>query len=357
MHLDYLIIGQGISGTWLSYFLHQEGKRFLVIDENSKNAPSRIAAGIINPVTGRRHVEVWMADELLPFALDAYTRLGNELGIVAISQKDIIDFFPNPQMRLSFMQRVEEKGKYVYDYHPEDQFHPHFNYSFGCGEIKPVYTAHLETLLPAWRKQLLEKGLLQESVFDISLLQVTPDKIYYNDITADAVIFCDGSTGALNPYFQLLPFAPNKGELLLVEIPDLPPERIYKKGMMLVPMAEPGRWWIGSSYAWNFDNPEPTIAFRDKTETLLKEWLKVPFTIIDHLAGIRPATLERRPFAGLHPLHSNVGILNGMGTKGCSLAPFFAKQFADQLCYGKPISPEASIARFSKTLMRGKSQL
>ena len=29
----------------------------------------------------------------------------------------------------------------------------YFNYEFGCGEIKPVYTAHLETLLPAWRQQ------------------------------------------------------------------------------------------------------------------------------------------------------------------------------------------------------------
>ena len=126
---------------------------------------------------------------------------------------------------------------------------------------------------------------------------------------------------------------------------------------MLVPMADPGRWWIGSSYAWDFDDPEPTIAFRNKTESLLKEWLKLPFTIIDHLAGIRPATLERRPFAGLHPLYPNVGILNGMGTKGCSLAPFFAKQFADHLCFGQTISPEASINRFGRILKKGKSQL
>jgi glycine/D-amino acid oxidase-like deaminating enzyme len=62
MHVDYLIIGQGVSGTFLSYYLQKEKKSFLVIDNNDNNTPSKIAAGIINPVTGRRMVTVWMAD-------------------------------------------------------------------------------------------------------------------------------------------------------------------------------------------------------------------------------------------------------------------------------------------------------
>ncbi len=140
--------------------------------------------------------------------------------------------------------------------------------------------------------------------------------------------------------------------MLLVEIPGLPDDLIYKKGMMLAPLATPGQWWVGSNYAWEFDNAGPTKEFREKTERLLQGWLKMPFKIIDHLSGIRPATLERRPFVGLHPLHPNIGILNGMGTKGCSLAPFFARQFVDNLLHGKPINPEADISRFRKILSR-----
>lgn len=353
MQVDYLIIGQGISGTWLSYYLQKAGKKIVVIDNNRKTAPSRIAAGIINPVTGRRHVEVWMAEELLPFSLDAYTQLGHELRLNAISQKNSIDFFPSPQMRLSFMQRVEEKGPYVFDYTNENDFRSLFNYDFGCGEIKPVYSAHLENILPAWRKQLIENGALLEEKFDNSQLTITPEKITYQDISASFVIFCDGSNGAGNSYFSALPFAPNKGEALLVEIPGLPIDRIYKKGMMLVPMAEPGMWWLGSNYEWEFDTPEPSRLFREKASALLEEWLRVPFTIREQVAGIRPATLERRPFVGLHPLYPNIGILNGMGTKGCSLAPFFAKQLTDHLCKGTPIRPEADIKRFSGILKRG----
>lgn len=352
MQIEYLIIGQGISGTWLSYYLQKENKSFLVIDNNKANSPSRIAAGIINPVTGRRHVEVWMANDIIPFAHNEYSQLGKELGITTISQKNIIDFFPSPQMRISFFQRIEEKANYVSDYKDQDHFSNHFNYDFGCGEINPVYTVHLDLLLPAWRKKLKEKNQLLEEEFEINHLKISDNKIQYKKITADKIIFCDGVGSAENPYFNLLPFAPNKGEVLLVEIPDLPTTNIYKKGMMLAPLSTKGLWWIGSNYAWEFDNHDPTHLFKEKTEALLKEWLKVPFKTVDHLAGIRPATLERRPFVGLHPLDPSVAILNGMGTKGCSLAPLFAKQLIDNLLYHRNIHPEADVTRFQKILSR-----
>ena len=83
---------------------------------------------------------------------------------------------------------------------------------------------------------------------------------------------------------------------------------------------------------------------------MLNEWLKLPYKVLDHQASVRPATIERRPFVGLHPNHKQVGILNGMGTKGCSLAPYFAKQLVDHLLYDKEISAEADIHRFSRIL-------
>ena len=199
MQIDYLIIGQGISGTWLSYYLSKEGASFLVIDDNNQNAPSRLAAGIINPVTGRRHVEVWMADEILPFARNAYTELGNELKITFISQKDIIDFFPTPQMRLSFQQRVEEKGGYVTLDESAGDLRQWFNYEFGYGQISPVCTAHLETLLPAWRNKLQLENRLLEETFISDDLHIEKKSIRYKDIAAKKIIFCDGISSVNTP--------------------------------------------------------------------------------------------------------------------------------------------------------------
>ena len=352
MQIDYLIIGQGISGTWLSYYLQKNKKSFLVIDNNAAGTPSRIAAGIINPVTGRRHVTVWMAEEILPFAFEAYTELGNELGITAISKRNIIDFFPSPQMRQSFQQRTDEGGFYVEMGSNDNKYTDYFNYDFGFGTIQPVYTAHLETVLPVWRQQLKNNGHLIEEDFDITLLETKKEGIKYKDIEAKKIIFCDGTSSNNNPFFKQLPFAPNKGEVLIAEIPGLPADHIYKKGMMMVPLATTDHWWIGSNYAWEYEDEQPTASFRDKTTLLLNDWLKIPFTIKEHLCGIRPATLERRPFVGIHPQHPGIGILNGLGTKGCSLAPYFAQQLVNNLIKNKPVMAEADINRFSKVLSR-----
>ena len=54
--------------TMLSYEFAKAGLSFLVIDDGDPSASSRVAAGMINPVTGRRIVKTWMIDTLLPFA-------------------------------------------------------------------------------------------------------------------------------------------------------------------------------------------------------------------------------------------------------------------------------------------------
>ena len=96
----------------------------------------------------------------------------------------------------------------------------------------------------------------------------------------------------------------------------------------------------------------PTPSWRKKVEEQLSYWLKLPFKVIDHLASERPANMERRPFVGLHPQNNNLAIFNGMGAKGCSLAPFFAHQLANHLIDGLLIYDDADIKRFEKVLER-----
>lgn len=353
MQVDYIIIGQGISGTWLSYYLQKEKKSFIVIDNNLPNAPSRLSAGIINPITGRRHVAAWMIEELIPFALHAYNEMEQLIHVATISRKDIIDFFPSAQMRVSFQKRVAEQATYL-SLEEIVSYNEYFNYELGYGNIFPCYTAHLENILPAWRKYLIQKNLLLEEAFEIQSLKLHSESIQYQNITAQKIIFCDGTTSTQNNFFNLLPFAPNKGEALFLNINDIPSDNIYKKGLVLVPLATPNSWWIGASYEWNFEHSNPTNEFRMNTEILLKQWLKVPYQVTNHIASVRPATLERRPFVGLHPQFQQVGILNGMGTKGCSLAPYFAHQLVQHLCYNQKITPEADVRRFTNVLSRKK---
>ncbi len=103
-------MGQGVSGTLFSWFCEQHNLDFIVIDNVPANSPSKTAAGLINPVTGRRVVTVWMDDIIIPFAENTYRQIGTKLGIEAISKMDIVDFFPNPFMKESFLKKMSQQA-------------------------------------------------------------------------------------------------------------------------------------------------------------------------------------------------------------------------------------------------------
>ena len=351
MHTDILIVGQGICGTFLSWYLEQAGISHVVIDQPQANTASKVAAGIINPVTGRRIVKTWLIDDVMPFAKQAYESLGSSLGVTAIDQTSIVDFYATPQMKLAFEKRYQDDQQYLSLPADEHHWRTLFNYDFGYGEIDPCYLIRLQDILPAYRNYLVQRYLLLEEWFTMDQLQVSPDGIRYKDITASRIIFSDGIAAAANPYFRNLPFAPNKGEAIWAEIDGLPATHIFKKGFNLVPWKD-NIFWLGSTYLWEFDNDQPTPGFRQFAHNWLLQTVKLPFNIIDHKAAVRPATLERRPFVGFHPQYPAVGIFNGMGTKGCSLGPWFAQQLVQHLQTGSPLAPEADVKRFQRVLAR-----
>ncbi|HYD83061.1 MAG TPA: hypothetical protein VEA63_03390, partial [Opitutus sp.] len=68
MGANLLIVGQGLAGTLLAWELERAGLTFEIADEGHGRAASRVAAGIINPITGQRLVKSWRVDALLPVA-------------------------------------------------------------------------------------------------------------------------------------------------------------------------------------------------------------------------------------------------------------------------------------------------
>ena len=350
MQTDVLIVGQGICGTLLSWWLHKEGKSVVVIDDGAENSSSKVAAGIMNPITGRRYVRTWMAEELLDFAKTTYTGLSAYLQAVFLYQRNIIDFFPSAQMRNAFTESMGENESYLRAYPDQNRFNDFFRYDFGCGEIGPAYTVNIQHLLLLWRQKLNEMKALREEKFASDELTLTGDGVAYANINAQKIIFCDGIAAMENRWFSALPFAAIKGEAVLIECNDLPADHLFKRGLMLAPMQQKGLFWVGSSYQWEFENDEPSEQFFTATTAALNHWLKKPYKVLHHKAAVRPATVERRPFVGFHPVHQQVGILNGMGTKGTSLAPFFAHQLAQHLVHNFPIAPQAHVRRFSRIL-------
>ena len=81
MFYDFVIIGQGIAGSVLSYILLQKKQKVLLINDTKKNCSSLVAGGIFNPITGKNLVKTWQADRLFPFMLPFYKDLEQALAV------------------------------------------------------------------------------------------------------------------------------------------------------------------------------------------------------------------------------------------------------------------------------------
>lgn len=345
-HYDIMIVGQGICGTVLSSSLILQGQKVIVIDDANNKAASKIASGVINPVTGRRIVKTWQIDDVMPAAVRIYQALEKKLDTSIVKQCNIVNFHASEQMQKAFADRIAEDPTYLSTPPLSNAISAAFDAPFGHTVIDPCWLIDVGNLLHHWRQYLTEQHTLVEEVFDFNKLAIKADLITYDKYTANKIIFCEGAKGEDNPCFKKLPFAPNKGEALLVDIKYLDNRFIYKKTVSIVPWKD-SIFWVGSNYEWNNNNDEPSLAFKEKTIAALNEWLKLPYQVVDHIAAIRPANIQRRPFVGMHPAYTNMGIFNGMGTKGCSLAPYFAEQMTRYILHQTPIETEANINRFN----------
>jgi glycine/D-amino acid oxidase-like deaminating enzyme len=339
---DYLIVGQGIAGTMLSWYLLQAGKKVIVIDDAKPNSASRVAAGIINPVSGRRFEPAWMYDRIYPFARNAYGQLETLLQVPVFTERDLWTVFPSAQMRDAFLKKTT--GNEYTELPVSLKYESFLDQLFGAAVVHGA-TVNLRSLLPAYRRYLQTQEALEETHLDIDALEIAPERVVYKDMMADKIIFCDGVGTTRLPYFKEIKFLPNKGEVLLVKIPGLKTGDIIKKGITLVPQ-EDELYWAGSSFVWDYEDDHPTTRQREVLEKSLAQLLTVPYEVVGQLSAVRPSGNDRRPMAGFHPDYPAIGLFNGLGTKGCSLAPFMAAHFRDVLVADAPLMPEIDLQRY-----------
>ncbi|HYK43561.1 MAG TPA: FAD-dependent oxidoreductase, partial [Parafilimonas sp.] len=234
----------------------------------------------------------------------------------------------------------------------KESLREYFNFPFDVMEIAPCFLIDVQRFIGAWKDHLRIRDAFMEDEFEEEKLALNGDRVQYKNVIAKKIIYCNGIEAASGKYWCNLPFVGNKGQALIVNSTKIPRDFMYKFGhLTMIPWTN-DLWWVGSSNELQFDNELPTEDYKTKTVSILTSILKAEFAVTGHVAAIRPAAVERRPFVGIHPHCDNVGILNGMGSKGCSLAPWFAKEMTEYLTTGKPINPLADVKRYSNVLKR-----
>ncbi len=318
---DFLIIGQGIAGTLISYELCRAGRSFVVIDQPGITNASHVAGAVINPVNINSRTIVANSEIYIPAAIDRYRDMEAMMGVPLIKEKPMLVCAPGNCLRTTqadFRSIAPDEKEYLSRcFYPPDEW-----WKLGVWQVES------HSLLRWWRKYLQENGLLLEAFFDNSQLILHPDHIQYKDITAGAIVFCEGAAVRDNPLFASLPFNRNRGEALLLQVPELDPSCIYHNRVRLVPVE--GLFWCGSNYTWHYENLQPDESWRTQTLDFLKSWLRLPFTVKGHLVAERPTTAGQELMVGQHPQHPAVYLFNGLGTKGFSMGPFLAKELSQR---------------------------
>lgn len=344
-----LVIGQGLAGTLIAATLLEENCFVKIVDPGIEDSSSRVAAGMIHPVTGRRLAKSWKIDELLPFATDVYRSHEQWLNASFLHALKTLELYQDQAHRNEWLSRSADPAFMEYtgeECKPEDV---PAGITKGLGGIYLHKGGWLDTglYLDSWRNYFRSKDLLEQKSVSESEIIFRGGKAIYRDLEFDAVIDCRGAAAAQSSWFSYLPFNPAKGEVLTITCNIPRPDFILHKSVKLIPSRQENEFLCGATFSWHELDTRPSEKGRKELEEKLSRLLTVPFTIISQRAGIRPATKDRRPFVGAHPEIENLYILNGLGAKGVLLAPYMAKELTNLILHNKPVMAEVDLKRIS----------
>ncbi len=340
---DFLIVGNGLAGTMLAFEMLKNNLDFRIISSPVKSRATEVAAGMFNPLVFKRLTKSWMADELLPVMKEKYSELEQLLGQKFYFEKDIIKPLSVQEEQWWTEKRTKpEFSKYIVSVHKKAPV-KELVAATAYGRVTGSGYLNLYRFLKAADEFFTKQNLLLKTTFGFD------DFNPLNPETRNAskIIFCEGAYLAENPFFNFIKLVPTKGEILLVYIPGLPEDFILNKRIFVLPVGKQ-KFKTGSTYNWDYTSEQPTEAGKLFLTEQLGKIISCQFSVENHWAGIRPATSDRRPVLGIHPVYGNLSVFNGLGTKGVMLAPYFAGEMLKLLTQnGYSVPTEASLERYT----------
>jgi len=344
MKFDYLIVGSGLSGVMLCEALRKRGKSFKVISNKSQQA-SIVASGLYNPVVLKRFNKAWDAEKHLPVAMSAYKELELFLEIKIDYKLPIYRLFSSIEEQNNWIiasDKISLKPYLISDI--KSNINQNINAPYGYGEVKSTGRIDTKLLLESYSNVLNNEKLISYESFQYDKLKISK-KIVYKGIESNKIIFSEGFGVRQNPFFNYLPIDGTKGELIIINAPKLNSEVIIKSSVFIIPIGN-NNYLVGSTYAWDDFNNDPTINAKNKLLNKLDKLILCPYKVVYQRAGIRPTVIDRRPLVGQHKSHQNLYILNGLGSRGVLIAPTVANALINLIEDKLPLQKEINISRF-----------
>ncbi|GAA5482929.1 NAD(P)/FAD-dependent oxidoreductase [Haloferula sargassicola] len=306
------IVGAGLAGCCLAWQLRARGVEVRLVGERRSGEASRVAAGLVNPVTGKNYQPSWRIAEFLPESVAFFEKIGRELGRQL--------WFPHPVVRLVAEKEWPKVAKKL--------------------ELPEVarWVERVEENVDGWRAAVWLKGGGRVDARAFCEGTIGRWQIEDKRSKKGRVVRCGGMfdlvAGKLGEHRCA------KGEILTVRIPGWDESRILiGGGGWLVPVGD-GFFKAGATYEWDHLDGEPTGAGRTRVEEILRTLGVGDFHVVNHEAGVRPIVRRSMPLIGQW---QGEVFFNGLGSKGSLYAPGVARRLAEWLVDGTTIDPELDL--------------
>ena len=348
MNYDFLIVGQGITGSIVALQLKKNSKKFKLIDGGSPNTSSKVAAGIVHPISLKRCNLSWRGREFYEFSDSFYKEINFESNTELYKPYKLLRIFASFEEQNNWIGKTNNKiYKDILSLNSKKI--DNLKNRFGSGIVEICSRLSVNEFLDFVNSSFLKSKCLIKDVFKAHELKLKNNRFHYKGDIYSNIIMCDGVNALKNPMFNYLPIIPNKGELLKVFSTVLPTE-IINCGIFSLPETK-NIFTIGSTYSNEDQKNKITI---DAKEYLMKKLNKIieidDIEIMDQKFGFRPTSLDRKPLIGEHPIIKNLYTVNGMGSKAILMAPLLVKELLDSIYMNKSLDSMVNINRFTNKI-------
>ena len=344
-NFDYIIIGQGLAGTALAWQLLWRGKRLCIIDQPKSPSASRVAAGLITPITGQRLVESWRFVEFFSAAKEFYARVSRETQSQCLRECCMLRVFADSSEQDRFEARQDRlPSSLIRRLEASDQ-QTVLHQQHGGIEMLQAGQLNVPVYLAASRNHFIRHDAFRAGHVHPGRDVVLCDRgvqVPRLGLSAQTLIFCQGIQSVRNPWFSKVPFDAAKGEILTVRIPGLVESRPIHRGVWIAPSRDE-YFHVGATYDREHWDCETTLEGMQSICERLERVLRIPYEVVEHQAAVRPILMGRHPAMGLHPQYPQLGFFNGLASKGALQAPRLAEQLSDHLDGNGPLDPEVDL--------------
>ncbi len=300
----------------------------MLIDRGEEQTASRIAAGLITPLIGKRMTSPPQYGRCFQYAIDFYRRVEAETGTRLLDQEPSVRLFTEEESWPE--DRRETTGQNFVPVRDSE------GRQIGI-EMRNAARLRAEAYLNATRVFFAGLDRYQEQELDLDTDVVVEERSGLMQVKAQScrtVVLCQGYEAEQSKWFPGLPDAPVKGEILRLKIPGYSEKRVVHKTVWILPETDElseTTYLAGATYdRQNLDNT-PTDSGAQEIVDAVRSITQQEAKITGHFAAVRAGMKRRKPVVGPSSHDNRVFIFNGLGSRGALIAPVAAKALTELL--------------------------